>query len=187
MTRLRIFAIVLLAVLAFCGEGLAQQQAQANPGQLAFRAQKAVEIGEFYLKKGDVDAAIDRFKEAIEWKANFARPRLLLGKAYEKKGEKAEAVKYYKEYLEILPKAVDAASPMTVSAAVRRFGERLKQEKPLRKSLAQAAPAQALPEPSSASGKTSGSREKPAAAGAAKPKTGAVVARTAAARKTKKR
>jgi DNA end-binding protein Ku len=55
----------------------------------------------------------------------------------------------------------------------------------LRKSLAQAAPAQALPEPSSAGGKTNGSREKPAAAGAAKAKTGAVVARTAAARKTK--
>jgi DNA end-binding protein Ku len=57
----------------------------------------------------------------------------------------------------------------------------------LRKSLAQAAPTQALPEPSSVGGKTSGSREKPAAAGAGatKAKTGAVVARTAAARKTK--
>jgi hypothetical protein len=37
----------------------------------------------------------------------------------------------------------------------------------------------------SAGGKTSGSREKPAATGAAKAKTGGVLARTAAARKTK--
>jgi DNA end-binding protein Ku len=56
----------------------------------------------------------------------------------------------------------------------------------LRKSLAQAAPAaQENAEPRSASGKASGSREKPAANGAAKAKSGGVVARTAAARKTK--
>jgi DNA end-binding protein Ku len=56
----------------------------------------------------------------------------------------------------------------------------------LRKSLAQAAPpAQSPAETRSANGKTSGSREKAAATGAPKAKTGAVVARTATARKTK--
>jgi DNA end-binding protein Ku len=53
----------------------------------------------------------------------------------------------------------------------------------LRKSLSQAAPAPA--EPRSAGGKTSGSRDKTAAAGAPKAKTGAVLARSATARKTK--
>jgi DNA end-binding protein Ku len=54
----------------------------------------------------------------------------------------------------------------------------------LRKSLAHAAPAaQETAEPRSAGGKTSGSREKPAATGAAKAKTSAVLTRTA--RKTK--
>ena len=54
----------------------------------------------------------------------------------------------------------------------------------LRKSLAQAAPAgQETAEPRSAGDKTSGSREKPAATGAAKAKTSAVLTR--AARKTK--
>ncbi len=74
-----------------------------------YHAQKAVDVGEFYMKKGDVDAAIDRFLEAIHLKKDFARPRLLLGEAYEKKDEKADALKYYKEYLQILPKAPDAA------------------------------------------------------------------------------
>ncbi len=74
-----------------------------------YHAQKAVEIGEFYMKKGDVDAAIDRYLEAIRLKKDFARPRLLLGEAFEKKDEKADALKYYKEYLQILPKAPDAA------------------------------------------------------------------------------
>jgi DNA end-binding protein Ku len=56
----------------------------------------------------------------------------------------------------------------------------------LRRSLAQAAPAaQEATEARSAGGKTNGSREKPAATGAAKVKTGAVLARTAAAKKTK--
>jgi DNA end-binding protein Ku len=56
----------------------------------------------------------------------------------------------------------------------------------LRRSLAQASPvAQGAAEPGSASGKTSGSREKPAATGTAKAKTGGVLARPAAARKTK--
>jgi DNA end-binding protein Ku len=56
----------------------------------------------------------------------------------------------------------------------------------LRKSLAQAAPAgQEAAEAHSAGGKASGSREKPAANGAAKAKSGGIVARTAATRKTK--
>ena len=56
----------------------------------------------------------------------------------------------------------------------------------LRKSLAQATPpAQQTAETRAAGGKTNGPREKPAANGAAKAKTGAVAARSAAARKTK--
>ena len=73
-----------------------------------YRAEKAIEIGQYYFKKGNYDAAIDRFQEAARYKPNFARPYLLMGKAYEKKGEKAEAVKAYRRYLEILPSAEDA-------------------------------------------------------------------------------
>jgi len=62
----------------------------------------------FYLHKGNVDAAIDRFKDAIQLRPNFAKPRLLLAEAYEKKGDKAEALKYYKEYLEVFPTAPDS-------------------------------------------------------------------------------
>ena len=65
-------------------------------------------MGLFYLHKGDVDAAIDRFLDAIQVRPNFAKPRLLLGKAYEKTKDYESAVKYYKEYLKILPNAPDA-------------------------------------------------------------------------------
>ena len=71
-------------------------------------AQQDVEVGMFYLHKGDVDAAIDRFLDAIQQRPNFAKPRLLLGKAYEKKHDNESAVKYYKEYLKVLTGASEA-------------------------------------------------------------------------------
>jgi tetratricopeptide (TPR) repeat protein len=84
------------------------EKAKANATYNPFPAQQDVEVGMFYLHKGDVDAAIDRFLDAIQQRPNFAKPRLLLGKAYEKKGDKESAVKYYKEYLQVLPGAPDA-------------------------------------------------------------------------------
>ena len=70
-------------------------------------AEQDVEVGQFYMRKGDVDAAIARYQHAIEQRANFAKPRLLLGEAYEKKGDKAAAAKYYREYLQVYPSAPD--------------------------------------------------------------------------------
>jgi tetratricopeptide (TPR) repeat protein len=71
-------------------------------------AEEDVEVGQFYVRKGDVDAAIGRFQDAIRLRSNFAKPRLLLGELYEKKGDKTDAVKYYREYLQVLPHAPDA-------------------------------------------------------------------------------
>jgi tetratricopeptide (TPR) repeat protein len=71
-------------------------------------AEQDVEVGEFYMHKGDIDAAISRFQDAIRLRSNFAKPRLLAAEAFEKKGDKINAVKYYREYLQVLPKAPDA-------------------------------------------------------------------------------
>jgi tetratricopeptide (TPR) repeat protein len=73
-------------------------------------AQEDVDVGMFYLHKGDTDAAISRFQDAIRLRSNFAKPRLLLAQAYEKKKDKTNALKYYKEYLQVYPKAPDAKS-----------------------------------------------------------------------------
>jgi tetratricopeptide (TPR) repeat protein len=71
-------------------------------------AEDDIEVGGFYMHKGDIDAAISRYKDAIRLRSNFAKPRLLLAEAYEKKHDKRNALKYYKEYLEVFPKAPDA-------------------------------------------------------------------------------
>jgi len=71
-------------------------------------AEKDVEVGTYYMHKGDADAAIGRFEDAIQLKADYAKPRMLLAQIYEKKGDKANAAKYYKEYLQVYPHAPDA-------------------------------------------------------------------------------
>lgn len=75
-----------------------------------FHAEQDVEVGTFYMHKGDVDAAIPRFEHAIALRANFAKPRLLLAECYEKKHEPATAAKYLKEYLKVYPDAPDRKS-----------------------------------------------------------------------------
>ena len=59
------------------------------------RAEKDMEVGKYYLKKGDMDAASDHFQDATEAKPGCAIPFLYLGGAYEKKeagGESLPAV-----------------------------------------------------------------------------------------------
>jgi tetratricopeptide (TPR) repeat protein len=79
-----------------------------DPAWDPFHAQQDLDVGTFYMHKGDTDAAIARFQDAVRLRANFAKPRLLLAEAYEKKGDKSQAIRYYKEYLKVLPNAPDA-------------------------------------------------------------------------------
>src|SRR6267378_2722460 len=72
-------------------------------------AEKSMEVGTFYLKKGNYDAAIDRFMDATHFQPKLARPWRLLGEAYEKKHDSSSAIESYKKYLEVFPRAVDAA------------------------------------------------------------------------------
>ncbi len=68
-------------------------------------AQKNIEVGSFYLKRGDYDAAIDRFKDAAQNQPKYAEPWRLLGEAYEKKKDFPEAVKSYEQYLKLYARA----------------------------------------------------------------------------------
>jgi len=82
------------------------------PAELVFdplHAQKSIDVGTFYLKKGNYDAAIDRFIDATRFQPKLAIPWKLLGEAYEKKHDNSDAIESYKKYLELFPNAVDAA------------------------------------------------------------------------------
>src|SRR5580700_8039594 len=71
------------------------------------RAEKDLEVGQFYLKKGDLDAAIDRFEDATTAKPGYAIPFRFLAEAQEKKGLKKQAIKSYQRYLDLFPHAED--------------------------------------------------------------------------------
>jgi tetratricopeptide (TPR) repeat protein len=83
------------------------QSAPDQPDWDPLRADKDVEVGKYYMNKGDIDAAIDRFMDAADSKPGFAIPYRYLGEAYEKKGQKKPAVKAYQRYLDLYPKAED--------------------------------------------------------------------------------
>src|SRR5262249_19178825 len=55
----------------------------------------------------DLDAAMDRFEDAILAKPGYAIPFRYLGEAQEKKGLKRDALKSYTRYLELVPHAED--------------------------------------------------------------------------------
>ena len=53
----------------------------AKPAFDPYHAEKSMEIGTFYFKKGNYDAAIDRFEEATRYQPTLAKPWRLLGEA----------------------------------------------------------------------------------------------------------
>ena len=87
----------------------ATKNAPDQPMWDPLRAEKDIEVGEHYMHKGDYDAAIDRFQDAIEAKPGYAIPFRCLGEAQEKKGLRKQAIKSYQRYLDLYPHAEDAA------------------------------------------------------------------------------
>jgi tetratricopeptide (TPR) repeat protein len=85
----------------------ATQNAPEQPTWDPLRAEKDLEVGQFYMKKGDVDAAIDRFQDATIAKPGYAIPFRYLGEAQEKKGLRKQAIKSYQRYLDLYPHAED--------------------------------------------------------------------------------
>jgi tetratricopeptide (TPR) repeat protein len=106
----------------------ATAEAPAPPAKPIFdplHAQRSMEVGRFYMNKGAYDAAIDRFIEAANYQPSLAAPWKALGEAYEKKHEYSKAAEAYNKYLEVLPRAPDAAK---IKKAVSDLEEKSSQE-----------------------------------------------------------
>lgn len=78
-------------------------------------AAQNVNIGNYYLKQRNYSAAIQRFREAIEYQADLIPAYEGLAQAYEKNGQISKAVETYKGFLEKYPD----------SPQVRQFRSRL--------------------------------------------------------------
>jgi tetratricopeptide (TPR) repeat protein len=99
----------------------AAQSAPDQPKWDPLRADKDIDVGKYYMHKGDYDAAIDRFKDATDAKPGYAIPFRFLGECYEKQGKKKPAVKAYQRYLDLFPHAEDGDK-------IRKKIEKLNQE-----------------------------------------------------------
>jgi tetratricopeptide (TPR) repeat protein len=86
----------------------ATQNAPDQPAWDPLRAEKDLEVGQYYMKKGDLDAAIDRFQDATTAKPGYAIPFRFLAEAQEKRGLKKQAIKSYQRYLDLYPHAEDS-------------------------------------------------------------------------------
>jgi tetratricopeptide (TPR) repeat protein len=85
----------------------ATQNAPDQPAWDPLRAEKDMEVGQYYMRKGDLEAAIDRFQDATVAKPGYAIPFRYLGEAQEKRGLKKQAIKSYQRYLDLYPHAED--------------------------------------------------------------------------------
>jgi len=67
------------------------------------KAAKDIEVGDFYFKRKNYHAAMDRYQEALLYKPNDAIANFRLGQCFEKLDNPAEAINHYEAYLKILP------------------------------------------------------------------------------------
>jgi tetratricopeptide (TPR) repeat protein len=85
------------------------------------KAAKDLEVGQFYLKRKNYRAALDRFNEALLYKPRDADATFYLAQTQEKLEFYAQAEQNYKSYLEIAPGGPFAKE---VQDALKRIGQR---------------------------------------------------------------
>jgi tetratricopeptide (TPR) repeat protein len=67
------------------------------------KADKNIEVGDYYMHQKNYRAAISRYQEALKWEDNNAIAMYRLGQALEAVGKYQEARERYAGYLKILP------------------------------------------------------------------------------------
>ena len=67
------------------------------------KALKDIEVGDYYLKRKNYRAALDRYREALVYKPNDAIANFRMAQCWEKLDNPDQARAHYQEYLKILP------------------------------------------------------------------------------------
>ena len=131
MRRVERFAICsLLAMLALRGAAFCQTTSQKTPTLIRdtgvsegkanaetvikkefnpVRAAESLKIGDFYAKKKNYVAAIERYREALEYQPDLFDAHDALGRAYEKSGANDKALAVYRDFLKTFPESPKTA------------------------------------------------------------------------------
>jgi len=113
-----------------------QEFHQWNP----MKALKDVEVGDYYFKRKNYRAALDRYKEALFYKENDAEATYHLAVCQERMADKTGALEHYVAYLKILPHGPFAEE---AKDSIQRLGG----EVPVQKETATQQPATQQPAP----------------------------------------
>ena len=89
------------------------------------KADKAVEVGDFYFKRWNYPGAESRYREALHYQYNNAIATFRLAQTLEKQGKDDEAMQYYASYLKILPHGPEAGES---TKAISRLKAKLTKE-----------------------------------------------------------
>jgi tetratricopeptide (TPR) repeat protein len=87
------------------------------------KAEKDVEVGDFYFKRKNYRAALDRYREALYYKYNDAVATYRVGVCEEKIGDDDEARKAYEAYLKLLPHGPFAEEAKVAIVRIRARNE----------------------------------------------------------------
>jgi len=136
--RLNIALVAFLLLLAG-GLVIGAQKQQAQPAAdkadplrpyASPPAAKSVEIGDFYMKRDKLNAALSRFQEALQIDAHYAPAYRELGKLYEKMGFWQKSLDAYQKYLNELPSAKDPREAKHIHKAIARLQKEIVAEGP---------------------------------------------------------
>jgi len=87
------------------------------------KAMKDVEVGDFYYKKENYEAAISRYREALEYKPHDAEATYKLAEVLNKTGDTAGAIENYDAYLKMLPNGPYAKKSREALAKLKEKSE----------------------------------------------------------------
>jgi tetratricopeptide (TPR) repeat protein len=76
-------------------EAEAAKEKEYNP----ILAAQNIKVGDYYLKRKNFDAAIERYLEALQYKPDSIDAYEALGRTYEKKGDVAKAMDVYRDFI----------------------------------------------------------------------------------------
>jgi len=93
------------------------------------KAEKDIEVGDFYFKRKNYIAALDRYQEALYFKNNDAVATFKQAVCQEKLGDSDDARKSYAAYLKLLPEGPFAAEAKQALVRLGSAGQEKSDEK----------------------------------------------------------
>jgi tetratricopeptide (TPR) repeat protein len=86
-------------------EGKDEEEAAKEKPFNPLEADRCLKVGDYYFKRKNYDAAIQRYMEALEYQPNRFDAYEALGRAYEKQGAREKALRVYQDFLQKYPES----------------------------------------------------------------------------------